>query len=182
MRKLVWMGLLFMVGLSAVAMLAADNGFVLCKSKYALCTTAKCTPVPGQKDTVSCSCDVKTGYSAGQQACSDAKETSAGNLRSRYYPVHYYAVCSNSRPWAWCLDKPCTVNKDDPSKASCACTLVKDQGDYVIVTDSYNQSTCTTDVWSSATVQQITQVTDFLKSKDQLKPFPIKVVNAPAQK
>jgi len=79
-------------------------------------------------------------------------------------------------------DKPCTVNKEDPSKASCACTLVKDQGDYVIVTDSYNQSTCTTDVWSSATVQQITQVTDFLKSKDQLKPFPIKVLNAPAQK
>lgn len=59
---------------------------------------------------------------------------------------------------------------------------MNNQGDYVIVTDSYNDSTCTTDVWSSATVQQITQVTDFLKSKDQLKPFPIKVVNDPAQK
>jgi hypothetical protein len=55
---------------------------------------------------------------------------------------------------------------------------VKDQGDYVVVTDKYNESTCTTDIWSSATVQAITQITDFLKTKDELKPFPIKVLNS----
>jgi hypothetical protein len=82
--------------------------------------------------------------------------------------VKYYAVCSNDRAWAWCLDKPCTVDKDNPSKASCACTLVKDQGPYVVVTDKYNDSTCTTDIWSSATVQAITQITDFLKTQDKL--------------
>jgi hypothetical protein len=157
----------------------ASDDFILCKSKYALCTTAKCIPVPGKNGEVSCACDVETGYSAGQQACQDAKETSTGLLKSRYYPVKYYAVCSNNRPWAWCLDKPCTVDTDNPSKASCACTLVKDQSPYVIVTDTYNDSTCTTDVWSSATVQQITQVTDFLKS---VEPFPIKVVDNPKQK
>ena len=161
----------------AVAAAASDD-FTLCKSRYALCTTAKCTPIPGKEGEVSCACDVKTGYSAGLQACQNAEQTASGELKSRYYPVKYYAVCSNSRPWAWCLDKPCTVDKDNPSKASCACSLEKDQGDYVIVTDSYNDSTCTTDIWSSATVQQITQVTDFLKSRDQLKPFPIKIVNS----
>ena len=181
LKKVALTCLLMTICLYAVALLASDD-FILCKSKYALCTTAKCTPVPGKEGTVSCACDVKTGYSAGQQACQTAKETNTGQLKSRYYPVKYYAVCSNSRQWAWCLDKPCTVDKDNPSKASCACTLVKDQGDYVIVTDSYNDSTCTTDVWSSATVQQISQITDFLKSKDQLKPFPIKVVNSQDQK
>lgn len=177
MKNTILVVLLFAVGCCAEALWAAD-GFVLCKSTYALCTTAKCTPIPGKKDTVSCACDVKTGYSAGQKACQEPKETAEGTqVHSRYYPVKAYAVCSNSRPWGWCLDKPCTIDKNDPSKASCACTLVKNQGPYVVVTDTYNKSTCTTDVWSSATVTQIDQVTDFLKEQDQLKPFPIDVIN-----
>ena len=176
MKKAALICLLITACLYTTALLGED-GFTLCKSKYALCTTAKCTPIPGQEGQVSCPCDVKTGYSASQKACEDPKETSTGQLKSRYYPVKYYAVCSNDRPWAWCLDKACTVDKDNPSKASCACALVKGQGDYVVVTDKYNDSTCTTDIWSSATVQAITQITDFLKTKDELKPFPIKVVN-----
>jgi hypothetical protein len=39
-------------------------------------------------------------------------------------------------------------------------------------------STCTTGIISSATVDQITQVTDFLKKNDNLKPFDIKVLNS----
>jgi len=159
---------------------AADDqpDFKLCKSIYALCTTAPCTPVAGTKDTVSCACDVKTGYSAGGEACQNETETSGGKLKSRYFPVKSYAICTNDRPWAWCLDKPCTVDKDDPTKASCACTSVKDQGPYVIVTDSYTDTTCSTGLISSATVTQITQITDFLKKSSELKPFDIKVLNS----
>jgi len=40
------------------------------------------------------------------------------------------------------------------------------------------QSTCTTDLYSSATVTQVTQVTDFLKDNADLKPFDIKVLNS----
>jgi hypothetical protein len=152
--------------------------FKLCESTYALCTTAPC--IAGQEDTVSCACEVKTGYSAGQQACQGVVETSEGKqVRSRYYPVKSYAVCTNDRPWAWCLDKPCIVDKSDPTKAACACTSVKDQGPYVIVTPTYTPSTCTTGLISSATVTQITQATDFLKTSSELKPFDIKVLNSP---
>ncbi len=152
--------------------------FKLCQSTYALCTTAPCTPVEG--NTVSCACEVKTGYSAGQEDCQEVKETSEGKqIRSRYYPVTSYAVCSNDRPWAWCLDKPCIIDKDDPAKAACACTTVKNQGPYVIVTDTYTDTTCTTGIISSATVTQITQITDFLKSSSELKPPEIKVLNNP---
>ena len=142
---------------------AADQpDFTLCKSTYALCTTAPCTLVAGQKDTVSCACDVKTGYSAGTEPCQGKVETAKGTqVRSRYYPVKSYAVCTNDRPWAWCLDKPCIIDKNDPTKAACACTSVKEEGNYVIVTSKYAASTCTTGIISSATVTQIDQVTDF---------------------
>src|ERR1700730_3550559 len=171
---------------AALASIAGDNSavaqsadFKLCESTYALCTTAACTPVAGKDDTVSCVCDVKTDYSAGQETCQSAKETSEGKqVRSRYYPVKSYAVCSNDRSWAWCLDKPCIISKNNPEAAACTCDAVRNLGDYVIVTSAYAPATCTTGVISSATVQQITQVTDYLKTKSKvLTPFPIKVLN-----
>lgn len=175
-------------GLFAVALVAlagspakADDqtDFKVCQSTYALCTTAPCTPVAGTKDTVSCACEVKTGYSAGLEDCAAEKDTKAGiEIKSRYFPVKSYAICSDDSSWAWCLDKPCTIDKDDPTKAICACTSVKDQGAYVIVTDTLTDSTCTTGIISSATVTQITQVTDFLKTNSDLKPFDIKVLNS----
>lgn len=156
---------------------SADN-FTACKGEYALCTTATCTPIPGKPGLVSCKCDVKTGYSAGTKECQKVKKTTEGDLiYSRYYPIKSYARCSNNRPWAWCLDKPCIVDKNNPLKASCVCSLVKDQGDYIIVTDSYNKSTCNTGIISSATVKDDQQITDFLKTQKELPPFPKKVMN-----
>lgn len=157
--------------------IALATDFTACESTYALCTTAKCAFIPGKKDAVSCQCDVKTGYSAGTKPCEKIKETSKGQLiYSRYYPIKSYVVCSNNRPWAWCLDSPCVINKKDPSKASCLCSIAKNQGDYIIVTDKYHQSTCTTDVYSSATVSAATEITEFLKTQSNLSPFPITVI------
>ncbi|HEX4045816.1 MAG TPA: hypothetical protein VHZ76_09145 [Gammaproteobacteria bacterium] len=148
--------------------------FYACNSKYALCTTAPCTPMTGKKDEVLCACDVKTGYSAATQNCQPVKQTQAGELvYSRYYPVKSYVTCTNNRPWAWCLDKPCIIDKKNPSKAVCACSVVSDLGPYVIVTDKNTATTCTTGIISSATIEQITDITDFLKTQPQPKPFPI---------
>ena len=150
--------------------------FYSCKSQYALCTTAKCNPIAGKKDLVSCKCDVKIGYSAATKQCQPVKETSQGKLiYSRYYPVKSYVTCSNDRLWAWCLDKPCLIDKKNSSKASCACSVVSNLGPYVIVTDKNTLKTCTTGVISSATIDQITEITNFLKTQEQPKPFPIKV-------
>jgi hypothetical protein len=152
--------------------------FIVCESTYALCTTASCEPIAGKDDTVSCACDVETGYSLGLKPCTGDVETSAGaEISSRYYPIKSYAACDNDRPWANCLDSPCIVDKGDPAKASCACTVAKDQGPYVIVTDTYDASTCTTGLWSSATVIDANRATDFLKTNEDLKPFTVKVLN-----
>jgi len=169
------LGVLVLLATSGQAQAAK---FTLCKGTYALCTSAACTRVAGKEGTVSCACEVKTGYSAGRDACQPAKDTGEGKqVQSRYYPVKSLAICANDRPWANCLDKPCIVDKADPTKAECACTTLNDQGPYVIVGDTYTPSTCTTGIISSATVVDHERITDFLKTTTELKPFAIKVLN-----
>jgi hypothetical protein len=156
----------------------SKNDFTVCDGIYALCTTAPCQPIAGQEDAVSCDCTVQNGYSAGLEACKDEIVTAEGKqIVSRYYPIKSYAICSNDRPWANCLDSPCIVDKSDPGKAACTCPVVKKQGPYVIVTETYDASTCTTGLWSSATVSDANTITDFLKTNDNLKPSDIKVLN-----
>ena len=57
--------------------------------------------------------------------------------------------------------------------------MTKSKDPYVVVTDRYTDSTCTTDLWSSATVADATDLTDFLRSNEHLKPFDIEVLNTP---
>jgi len=159
---------------------ARAQDFKVCNSTFALCTIAPCDPIPGNDKQVACHCTVNHSYSAGQEECSGVKDTPTGQqIRSRYYPVHSYAICSNDRPWAWCLDKPCLIDKNNPEAALCGCDVVKNLGDYVIVTTEDTPATCTTGVISSATVAQITQITDYIKTKAQKKltAFNIQVLN-----
>jgi hypothetical protein len=159
---------------------ASSIKFTMCKSTYALCTTAACVPIAGQKGNLNCPCSVHTGYSGGVKACQAVQHTAAGDLvYSRYYPVKAYAECSNDRPWAWCLDVPCLIDKKDPSKANCTCTVTKNQNPYVIVTDHYTAKTCSTGIISSATVSGITQISNFIQAQKLIPPFTIKVLNTP---
>lgn len=176
MKNFILIFFLIITGFSTSA-LAAD--FFICNSKYALCTTAKCTPIAGKEGWASCTCSVMTGYSAGTKPCKKIKDTSKGQLiYSRYYPIKNYVRCSNNRPWAWCLDSPCIIDKKNPSKAMCMCSIVKNQGDYIIVTDKYSDATCNSGLYSSALVTQSNQMTNFLKTQNELPPFPIKVYNS----
>jgi hypothetical protein len=153
--------------------------FTVCSGTYALCTTATCKPVAGSKRLLSCSCTVQQGYSAGAKSCQEVLQgppTAGDTIPSRYYPIKSMAVCSNSRRWAFCLDKKCTV---DPSLSTATCTCTRKstpKRDYVVVTDSFSASTCTIDIWSSATVQDVLQITGFLQKSQQLKPFPISII------
>jgi hypothetical protein len=171
--------LFLLITIAPVMAFGGGPNFIVCKSTYALCTTAPCTPLPGEKSLVSCKCNVTTDYSAGLKPCSK-KKTGKSQLRSRYHPISSYARCSNSRPWAWCLDSPCVRDHDNPSQAECKCSVAANQGDYVIVNadGQYGASSCATGMYSSATVVQLDQVTNFLKTHHTpLHPVPIKVFN-----
>lgn len=162
--------------LSFAASAANTPSFTVCNSKYALCTKAFCSPIAGKPGYASCACEVKTGYSVGTKSCLAVKnDTHNQSLDSRYYPITSYASCSNERPWAWCLDSPCKIDPKDPNKAACLCSIVKNLGDYVVVSDNYNKSICDTGLYSSALVVQSQQITDFLKGQSELQPLPIQI-------
>jgi hypothetical protein len=127
---------------------------------------------------VACSCEVRDGYSAGRDNCKRTDDTRAGAvIQSRYYPVRSLSICDNDRQWADCLGKRCTIDKNDPGKATCFCTTEKNKGPYVIVGDAYTPRTCTTGIISSATVTGNKGITEFLKSTGKLEPFAVKVLN-----
>jgi hypothetical protein len=177
-RALIFLLLALAVGLPAVAVAAQAQALKVCKGTFALCTIARCDPIAGNVSEVSCHCTVNTGYSVGQQPCQRVKATGAGQqIRSRYYPVKSYARCVNDRPWAWCLDKPCLIDKNNPEAAECRCGVVANLGAYVIVASRYSPDTCTTGIISSATIPQIAQATDAARQSKVLAPFPIQVLN-----
>ena len=93
------------------------------------------------------------------------------------------AVCLIDAPWAFCLDKPCTVDDKDPHKANCLCDVKRtpEQG-YVVVAGTKDDAMCTDALWSSATVQDVIGVTGFLYTQSQLQPSSITIVRVETAK
>lgn len=159
--------------------------FTLCSGTYALCTQARCKPISGDAtgQQLSCGCRTEVGYSAGTKSCAEVPQAAPApglKIPSRYAPVSSMAVCANSRPWAWCLDMPCTIDADT-KHAACTCTqTTSPRQAYVVVVDSYDASTCTSDIWSSATVEDVLQITGFLQGSKDLPPSPITIIGVDA--
>ena len=101
-----------------------------------------------------------------------------GKIKSRYFPVESYEICSNIRPWAWCLDEPCTIDKKDPSKATCTCTTAENQGPWV--GQANNPASCTNGIISSATVHDIEQIGRYINDQKLWPPYTPKVLNNPS--
>lgn len=160
---------------------ASAPPFTVCSGTFALCTSAKCTATDR---SASCLCEIRQGYSVGTKPCSDVPQPPpqpGQSIPSRYSPITSMAVCSRKVPWAMCLDSRCTINKDDPSKATCICKLVDSPRQvFVVVTDSFSASTCTSSLVSSATFHDVIQITGFLQNQPNLKPLPITIVGVDA--
>jgi len=132
-------------------------------------------PIPGQIAMTLCHCKVENRNSVGQEPNPAVQATAEGYqlIKSRYYPVKIYVQCSNSRPWAFCLDSPYIIDKNDPSKAMCTCSVVQNQGPYIIPTDTCDKSLCeNTRIYSSALVTQNNGIEEFLKSTEGIGKFP----------
>ncbi len=182
LKRMLSTSLLMVTGFSitALAQAPAKPEFQLCKGIFALCTYSQCEPIMILKTPLllSCKCKVyKDEWSVGMKACQGKEEIPGKGqlIRSRYYPnFTTYARCSNNRPWAMCLDSPCIIDKDHPEKAQCTCPVVQGQGDYLVEPGS---DQCSNGPISSATVDDLDQITDFLETRPELPPPNVTVVN-----
>lgn len=156
--------------------------FHVCEGTFALCTFSQCKPITQKGKIVgfNCTCPVRNSeYSVGEMTCDEAKAKISPDgqkmqMRSRYSPISTYSRCTNSRPWAMCLDSLCTTETTGATTAECACLAKHSQGDYLVQPET-NQ--CTAGHLSSATVVDLDQITDFLETQPNLTPAPFTVVN-----
>jgi len=166
--------------MTAMAQSPAKSEFQLCKGIFALCTYVQCEPIMILETPLlfSCTCNVHNDdWSVGMKACQGKKEVPGKGqlIRSRYYPnFTTYSRCSNNRPWAMCLDSPCIIDKNDKTKAQCTCPVVQGQGDYLVQPGT---DQCSNGPISSATVDDLDQITDFLETRSELPPPNLTVVN-----
>src|SRR5262245_61168657 len=134
----------------AAAAQTAKPSFQYCEGLFALCTIARCSPPPQGSPIgteVTCECTVGYGYSAGLAQCTGSQ--SARATVSRFAPISSYQRCqggdsgSKTPVWAWCLDKTCTIDSNNPGVARCACTTAVNKDDFIIVAERPDRAACT---------------------------------------
>ncbi|MGC1496162.1 MAG: hypothetical protein WA790_10160 [Sulfitobacter sp.] len=144
----------------------------VCRSKFALCTSAPCVPDPSAPgDQAICTCEVTEGPNfadktrckdRGPKAIATIKGMAATQIISTYAFVQATTkpvmTCANDTPWTDCLNAKCIVDPKDPLKAICTCPYYDAEksgkvATFVTYGGSCNTSTCETAVWSAATVE-----------------------------
>jgi hypothetical protein len=129
------------------------EGTWLCSQAYALCSMSACDVTPTDSQVATCPCTVEHGYSIGYATCADRAPVgqtifstfSTANVTSDVRAM----ACAESGVWANCLDMPCVINPDDPSRATCLCPL-EESGDYFTFGGGCDITTCSTVIWSAA--------------------------------
>jgi len=162
---------------------ATDPGpFKVCHEEYALCTLSQCGSVQvlGAQATTMCTCTVRNDFSVGKECAGPQPLGDQTQVMSRYHPITTYSRCTNNRPWAMCLDSPCIIDpsnaadKTKPRQAQCKCSVMSGRGDWLVQPGT---AQCTNGMISSATVDDLDQITDFLENHPELHVPNFSVVN-----
>lgn len=157
-----------------------------CNGPYALCTSAKCIPHPENPQKTLCFCDVLDGKSMGTKSCKDLQPTKDKNGIWTAYSTFSYEqykqgkkvmTCPGGTPWSWCLNKKCTVDPTDSSKAVCECDVVRSDKEWVTFGGKCNTSTCESAYWSGAGVEDNESANAFMAKEHGLKKSPVSSCN-----
>jgi len=162
----------------------AGNGkMMLCNHQYALCTSARCVPQPGDPSKAICFCDVEEGESMSTTSCKELQpSTDANGIRTVYstFSFKQYSEgkkvmkCPGNTPWTWCLNKRCTVDPEYPNKAICLCDVVRSAEDWITFGGSCDTSTCNTAYWSGAALKDFDEGNVFMTKRLGLDLSPVK--------
>lgn len=149
---------------------AAADGKTLCKQQYALCTSARCIPDPGNPGKAICFCDVETGPSMASVPCNElAPSTDKHGVRTVYSTFSFKQFvqgkkglkCPAGTPWTFCLNKRCTVDPANPGKAICVCDIERTDP-WMTLGGDCDPATCKNAYWSGAALDDFAGANAFL--------------------
>lgn len=161
---------------------ASQSSMQYCNQQFALCTSAKCIPQPGDETKAICICDVEDGPSLATVPCKTLRpNTDANGIRTVYstFSLKQYVdgkkamKCPSGTPWTWCLNKRCTVDPADPKKAICICDVMR-TGEWTTLGGNCDTTTCETSYWSGASLEDNKEGSAFLIKELGLKKSPVK--------
>lgn len=112
---------------------------IKCNQKYGLCPAAKCIPNPFDNTKAYCWCDVVTGenYSLGNDSCKKispySSKTGEEFIYSTFSPViknmgYHVTKCPPKAVNLNCMNKICSVDPNDSTKAICICDTTNNNG------------------------------------------------------
>jgi len=141
--------------------------------KFGLCPAAKCIPYPYDNSKAYCMCDVADGtnYSVGNNDCENIKPymTKSGEevIFSDFSPVikkmgYHLQKCPPEAVNLNCMNKICSVDPNNPSKAICLCDKLDNNGlDWVTFNKNGEPKTC--NYQSGASNQSYLNLNSFIK-------------------
>ncbi len=142
------------------------GAFTVCDGTYALCAAAPCRPIPEADENglavepteAICDCVMATGPNVGPDTCDARAAGVADGLPISTYAfalmaTHPSMTCT-AGAYTDCYGYPCTVDERDPTRATCTCAIVPNEANEPFVTQGgdCDTDTCTTTLWSAATV------------------------------
>jgi hypothetical protein len=153
----------------------SDKQQHLCHQTYALCTSAPCWEL-ADGATAKCSCDViDGGKSMAGTPCENVLQQ--GNTVYSLFSLEQFTTgkqvmtCPKTREWTWCLDKPCTLVRGDPTKAWCTCDVIKTSTvDWITLGGNCITDDCESYLWSGAQLEDFESGVRFLRDHGDRTP------------
>lgn len=129
-----------------------------CQNTYALCTSAKCVPLPNDPDMTVCSCVVREGWNWGQSSCKLREPIIIRPRKAYLLSTYSFAQakhksvmeCTGGQRWTDCLDAVCVVSPYDKLKANCFCPYGTGNR-MVTYGGDCKAEACENVIWSAAT-------------------------------
>jgi len=155
----------------------------LCNHPYALCTSARCIPQPGNAKKAICFCDVEKGESMSTSPCHRLKpSTDKSGIETIYSTFSFKQYeegkkvmqCPGGTPWTWCLNKQCTVDPENSQQAICLCDIMRTEDPWITFGGSCDASSCNTSYWSGAALKDFEEGNVFMTKKMHLDLSPVK--------
>jgi len=178
--KFLFLGVIFILAIFAVYVIykymsknmSKSSDTIKCNMKFGLCPAAKCIPNPYDDSKAYCMCDVANGvnYSVGNNDCEKIKPYTSKSgqevIFSDFSPVitkmgYHLQTCPPEAVNLNCMNKICSVDPNNPSKAICLCDKLDNHGlDWVTFNKNGEPKTC--NYQSGASKQSYVNLNSFI--------------------